>query len=127
MSKGKDKKYKYPCLYYIPKEKATTFRWSSTKSRGHFGIPKVIFPSGVWRSVDCIVDSTGEYGMTQWCSAIVDDIAVLPLIYKAIRSDRFIELNNAICLSKTELNWKILSQFRKDFWKEFVDEEGNEI
>lgn len=112
----------YPCVYYIPRGKPISLFWSNTNERGHFGIPKVIFPSGNYKSVDCIVDKDGEYGMTQFCKAVVDDVENLDNIYTAMRSDRFIKVAKAIGVSKRELCHKALSCFRKDFWKEFINE-----
>jgi hypothetical protein len=120
VNKEQNSTFKYPCFYYIPKDKEASFRWSSRNDRGHFGVPKVIFCSGVYKSVDCFVDTDGNYGMTQWCGAIVEEKKNLKNLYKALRSEEFIKLIDAVSISKTEMNAKVLKLFRKDFWKDFI-------
>ena len=121
MSETQTETHIYPCVYYIPKNKEVSLKWSSVNDKGHFGVPKVIFCGGIFESTGLIVDKEGKYGMTQWCGAIVDKVENLDLIAKALRSPKFIEVNHALVTSKTELNVKALRHFRKDFWKSFLE------
>jgi len=93
--------------------------WSSFNNEGHFGTPKVIFSNG--RSSGTLCDLKGEYGMTQFAYAIVDDPKNLPFIQKAITSPKFREIMKACALlGGNRYNHKVISVFRKDFWKEFI-------
>ncbi len=120
VSKDKTDEYKYPCVYMVRVNNEPELRWSKTNNNGHFGIPKVIYGSGVATGV--LVDSDGEYGMTQWASGIVAPSSELKDIAKAILSDKFQEFRGALSMSKIEINSSVLSLFRKDFWREFLDE-----
>ena len=119
MSKEKTNKFKYPCVYSINMAGEVTYMWSSRTDKGHFGYSKFIFQHGF--NTGCVVDQDGEYGLTQWCSAIVDTMDNLPKIKKAFTSDAFQKVIMATSL-KREINWKVISLFRKDFWKDFIDD-----
>jgi hypothetical protein len=74
----------------------------------------------------------GQYGLSESCRAIVANVEDLQLIDKALNSKRFIELSSYCNLTSTAMfmdryNKDILALFRKDFWKLFVDDQGNEI
>ena len=90
--------------------------YSNRNDRGHFGLSKVIFASGVGSGI--FVDRDGVYATTEFASSIVDDdIEVLENIKTALASDKFLQL-----IGKTgsdKYNRKIISLFRKDFWKDF--------
>jgi len=58
--------------------------------------------------------------LTQFATGIVDDISNLPLIAKALDSLKFKRIIKATSMSKAEIDRKILSLFRKDFWREFI-------
>lgn len=120
MSEKRDNKYKYECIYSVKMGDIPSFRYSSTKDRGHFGIPKFIFGSGVCTSIGSIVDDKGEYGLTQWATGIVDIPKNLPLIKRAFDSPKFKELMKACPNQNNNINRKVLSLFRRDFWKEFI-------
>jgi hypothetical protein len=122
VSKTSSEKFKYPCVNYVDKQGIPTLRYSSTKSNGHFGIPKIIFASGVIKSVGYLVDLEGIYGQTEFAKGIVDTPNVLPLIAKAMNSPKFRSIMEMCVVVKTELNKDILATFRKDFWKAFINE-----
>jgi hypothetical protein len=90
--------------------------YSNRNDRGHFGLPKVIFASGVGSGI--FVDKKGEFATTEFASSIVDDdINILEKIKAALSSDKFLQL-----IGKTgsdKYNRKIISLLRKDFWKDF--------
>ena len=121
VSKNKTSEFKYPCIYTVKspdKGNLPTYYWSNTNNKGHFGVSKVIFGNG---ASGVITDPNGEYGLTQFAYAIVDDIENLENIKTALQSEKFIK---NIMLFKNSLgdkyNRKLLNNFRKDFWKEFI-------
>ena len=124
MSKEKTDEFKYPCVYGV-KIKGTSTLWYSSKKAEFFGLPKVIWGNG---HSGVYVDGKGEYGLTQFAYAIVDEPEVLPLIKKAIQSDRFLDsIMGYVRGLGHAYDRHIISCLRKDFWKEFVDKDGNEI
>lgn len=127
MRKIKDCQYKYPCVWSIDRNGNVNLWYSNTNEEGHFGIPKVIFPSGHYGSVDVLVDKEGEYGMTEFAKGIVDLPENLENIAKAMRTEKFKKIAMCISTATTELDRHALSLFKRDFWKEFVDKNGNKI
>ena len=119
MSKEKTGKFKYPCFYCINKGDVASLFYSSEK-KGHFGISKFIWSNGYIPSFGCIVDPNGEYGMTQFCYAIVDEPKNLNNIKKAFDSKTFRDLMFDCKMSENSLNRKVLALFRKDFYKDFI-------
>ena len=131
----KTRKHVYPCVYNISKKDGSfTFRYSRTTKnmmkkddgRPHFGVPKVIFGVGQQTGIP-IVDEKGKYGMCQYAAAIHDESKNLPLIAKAMNGKRFRDVMNAVQYNTQMWNRFFIEMFRKDFWKEFVDESGNLI
>ena len=122
--KEKSPEFKYPVVYSLP-QKGMCFHWSSTNKNGHFGIPKIIWSNGA--ATQILIDEKGEYGMTEWAYAIADNKNVLPLLKKAMESVKFLQLCNGMRFTLDKYDAKFISLFRKDFWKKFVDEKGNEI
>jgi hypothetical protein len=126
MSKEQTDEFKYPCVTNInAKSEIGKMYWSSTNERGHFGTPKVIF--GRFGSAN-FIDLNGEYGMTQDCSGIINnDFFKIKEIFE---NDDFLKLMQmcdfgGIChktLKFSPINRKIISTFRKDFWKEFLND-----
>ncbi len=110
-------KFKHPCIYSLP-QKGMQLKWSDTNKNGHFGIPKVIFTNGAAPQV--IIDEKGEYGLTQWAFGIVDSQKNLPMIKKALESDKFVDLCRYTRFTLDKYDVTFISMFRKDFWKEFV-------
>ena len=119
MSKEKKENFSYPCMYYVSKINNTTLWYSNTNERGHFGIPKVIWSNGDVTHVGTIIDENGEYGLTQFSYAIVDD-RNLKNIKIAMDSKEFREIMENCSVAVMSINRKIIATFRKDFWKEFI-------
>ena len=119
VSKEKTGKFKYPVFYCINQGDKSTIFYSSEK-RGHFGISKFIWSNGYIPSFGCVVDPNGEYGMTQFCYAIVDEPKNLDNIKKAFDSKAFRDLMFDCKMSENSLNRKVLALFRKDFYKDFI-------
>jgi hypothetical protein len=117
ISASKDVVYKYPCIYTVKKGGIPTFKYSSLNNKGHFGIPKVIFSNG--SAVSPIIDY-GEYGLTQFSYAIVDDVENLNKIKTALENEVFVKEIMGFVGLGDKYNRKIISKLRKDFWKEFL-------
>jgi hypothetical protein len=110
-----------PCVKYISKvDNSIDFRFSS-ENRGMFGKPKVMF--GIGSQVGGIIpDYDGKYGLCQFVAGIVDEKDNLDLIVRALTSNRFIDLMKSCQFTTQQYNYKIISTFRKDFWREFIDD-----
>lgn len=134
-SNEKKGKFIHPCVYNISKKDGSfTYRYSLTKKnltkkddgQPHFGVPKVIFGVGQQPGIP-MVDENGKYGLCQYVGAIHDEAKNLPLIAKAMNGKRFRDVMNAVQYNTQMWNRFFIGMFRKDFWKEFVDEKGNLI
>ena len=121
ISKEKDDRCVYPVVNSVDTKNNPTLFYSSFNNKGHFGIPKIIFGNG---ATGFFIDINGEYGLTQWSKAIVEKPNNLNCLAKALSSDDFKEIIKAIAITSYETNHFVLSSFRKDFWKEFVDEKS---
>jgi hypothetical protein len=118
VSAEKNDIYKYTLIHSTP-QKGVRYMYSSVNNKGHFGIPKVIFgDSGISNS---IIDINGDYGMTQHAIAIeIKDIAEGENIKRVIDSNKFKEILDACSWSNYQIDWRLFTEFKKDFWKEFV-------
>lgn len=120
ISKNKVGEFVYPCIYTTSKDGSISLYYSSTNQNGHFGTSKVIWSNGI--STPC-VDLEGEYGLTQFAYAIVDDNENLTNIKKAMLSEKFLELMTySDGESGHRYNTKTISTFRKDFYKQFLND-----
>jgi hypothetical protein len=110
--------FKYPLVHSTTK-KGNIFRFSSVNNRGHFGISKVIFgESGL---NDVIIDMNGDYGMTQGAIGIrVDSIDEAICLKEVLLSDDFNKFLKSVLWSNFRIDWRLFTQLRKDFWKEFI-------
>lgn len=124
MSKIKTINHVYPCVSNVTKSEEIKVLYSSTKSNGHFGIPKLICGSAS-SGTNFFVDENGDYGITQFSFGIIDDKENLNQLKKVLKSDSFQKIVKNMPNNSNSINYKILSTFRKDFWKEFLDENGN--
>jgi hypothetical protein len=121
MSKTKTETNIFPCVYSVksPNKNNEIGLWYSSQNNGHFNIPKVIFASG---ASGVYVDDKGEYGIMNFACGIVDEVENLPLIQKALLNEKFIKNIMGFKASLGDkYNRKMISTFRKDFWKEFID------
>jgi hypothetical protein len=119
MLREKNDEFNNPCVYTITKEGNINLFYSNTKENGHFGIPKVMWSNG--RSTKPVIDNLGIYGLTNFSYGIVDDVENLENIQKALMNPKFIELMKFADGKAHKYNRKVISTFRKDFWKEFID------
>jgi hypothetical protein len=83
-------------------------------------VSKLIWSNGRISSIGSYVDENGKYGLTQFSYAIVDEKKNLPEIKKAFDSKEFRYLMELCAVGQLTVNYKIISIFKKDFWKEFV-------
>jgi hypothetical protein len=122
MNKEENETFKYPCSYVTYKDGSMKCLYSNTNQNGHFGIPKVIWSNGGASSP--VVDENGKYGLTNFSYAIVDEPKNLPFIQKAMLTPEFMKLmsfsDGITGVGRHRYNFKAISLFRKDFWKEFL-------
>ena len=111
----KNEEYKYTLIHSTP-QKGVRYMYSSINDNGHFGIKKVIFgDSGIYNSV---IDIDGKYGMTQHSMAIqIDNLEEAKNICKVIESQEFKEILNSCSWSNYQIDWRLFTYFKKDFWK----------
>jgi hypothetical protein len=123
MSKEKTEKFIYPCIYTITIRDGMKFFYSSIKhpktEKKDMFVPKVIWSNGL--GTYPIVDVKGEYGLTQFSYAIIDDIPNLKNIETALNNPMFIELMEYVKFQNNKYNYKVISIFKKDFWKVFLE------
>jgi hypothetical protein len=122
MSKTQTEIFKYPCVYTTLSTDVVNFWYSNTNQKGHFGISKVIWSNGT--ASKPIVDENGDYGLTQFAYAIIDEPKNLSFIQKAMLSPKFIKLMNFRDGNGGKFGHRYdkntIALFRKDFWKEFL-------
>ena len=110
----------HKCIYTVKNGDIPTFWYSNTNKNGHFGIPKLIWSNGRIISVGSIIDYKGEYGLTQFSYAVVDEPENLGDIKKAFDSKKFRDMMENCSVANMSINRKIISTFKKDFWKDFI-------
>jgi hypothetical protein len=120
MQRDKNEKFKYPCVYVVNSKSEITFYYSSEK-KGHFGIPKLIWSNGSITSLGSYIDNKGNYGLTQFAYGIADKPNNLEKIKKAFDSKEFRKLMEYCAVGQYSINYKIISSFKKDFWKDFLN------
>jgi len=123
MSNEKNDEFKYPCVYSILKNGTINYKFSNITSKGHFNVSKIICGNGA--NPTFVTDFEGKLGMTQWAFGLVDSIDNLKEIYKVLNNEKLKQITLATKFNATAGNPivypKIISKFRKDFWKEFLD------
>jgi hypothetical protein len=122
MSKTQTNEFCHPVVYTVNYLSEPTLYYSSTNQNGHFGQPKVIWSNGRISSIGNYIDETGEFGLTQFAYAIVDEVENLENIKKALDSKKFKNLMELCAVGQLTVNHKVVAKFKKDFWKEFIDE-----
>jgi hypothetical protein len=122
VSKVQENNFIHPCVYTVNYLSQPTFYYSNTNENGHFGIPKFIWCNGRISSVGSYIDETGEFALTQFAYAIADEVENLPNIKRALDSVKFKKLMELCAVGQLTINHKVISTFRKDFWREFIDD-----
>lgn len=118
VSKIKSDIYKYKLIHSTTKS-GVRYMYSSKNDLGHYGISKIIFgDSGI---NDAIIDINGDYGMTQHAMAIkIDNIDEGLKIKKCIETDKFKEILNSCSWSNYQIDWRLFTYLKRDFWQEFI-------
>jgi hypothetical protein len=117
--------YKYP-LVHSTNKKGIRYRYSNCNNKGHFGISKVIF--GQAGINDVIVDLKGEYGMTEHAIAIeVINMNEANNLKIALLSNKFNEILKSTMYSNFMIDWRIFQNFKKDWWKEYINVESTQL
>lgn len=121
MSHEKIDDFKYTCIHSTPKS-GTRYMYSQVNDRGHFGVPKVIFGEGGINNV--IIDINGEYGLTNGAIGIkINNLIEGENYKKALESDKFDKFLKCCLFSIYRVDWNIFKDFKKDFWKEYINDE----
>jgi hypothetical protein len=121
VSKQKTEEFKYPVIYHVNKDETLSFKWSSDNTRGHYGVPKLVWiPNARINGTGYYLDLKGEYALSQFAIGIVDTPSNLKEIYKAFQSQEFKQLMSATFITFGGIDQRSISTFRKDFYKEFV-------
>jgi hypothetical protein len=121
MSKSQTNEFTYPVVYTVDYLSQPTFHYSLTNQKGHYGKPKVIWSNGRISSIGNYIDANGEYALTQFAYAIVDDVENLENIKNALDSKKFKNLMELCAVGQLTVNHKVVAKFKKDFWREFID------
>ena len=121
MKKIKDNEFQYPCIQNVNVKNEISCLWySNVNNKGHFNIPKVIFGR---KSSGVMIDESGHYGMAEDCCSIVDDVNNLEDIKTALLNPIFIsDVMNFKNNLGDKYNRKLISLFRKDFYKQFLND-----
>lgn len=122
MSKNKTDKHIIPCVYTVNSHHQPTFYYSDKKNGNGLENVKLIWSNGRISSIGSYIDYDGKYGLTQFSYAIVDNVDNLEKIKKVFDSKEFKKLMELSAVGQLTVNHKIISEFKKDFWKEFIDE-----
>jgi hypothetical protein len=126
MSKTMSETFIHPVINNINNKNGVVLYYSNTNQRGHFNVPKVIISSSSAQMN--YIDSIGEYGMSKNIFGIkIDDLNEGELIVKALNSKRFKTLCKGLNYSSFGVEWEFFQLLKKDFYNQFVDENGNEI
>ena len=117
VSKVQTEEFKYPLIHSTPKN-SIRYMFSKVKDKGHFGIPKIIFGDS---GIIPVIDIEGKYGMTQHSMAIpVSSLEEAQSIEKFISSNKFKKIINSCSWSNFQIDWRLFTYFKKDFWKENI-------
>jgi hypothetical protein len=121
VSKTESEEHKYP-LVHATNKNGIRYMYSNCNDKGHFGVSKVIF--GQTGINDVIIDLDGKYGMTEHAIAIeVTNLEEANNLKLALLSTKFKETLKSTMYSNFMIDWRIFTSFKRDWWKEYVDEE----
>jgi hypothetical protein len=125
MSRMESIEFKYPCVYTI-NSKNEIKKVYSNKQHGHFDVSKLIWSNGSILSIGSYLDIDGKFGLTSFASAIIDKPENLQKIKEAFDTKEFRNLMVQCAVGQSNINYKIISIFKKDFWKNFIKENVEE-
>lgn len=125
ISKTESEEHKYKIIHTIPKS-GIRYLYSNCCDKGHFGISKVIFGDNGLN--DVVIDLNGEYGMSENSMAIqVDNLQEACNIKNALLSNKFNDIIKSMMFGNFRIDWRIFSSFKRDWWKEYINEEVSEL
>ncbi len=118
ISNEKTKGNIYKVIHSTPKN-GPRILYSSINNKGHFGIPKIIF--GEAGINDVIIDTNGDYGMTQGAIGLVIDKDDDPfLIKRVIESKEFSDIIGSCMWSNFRIDAKLFMLFKKQWYKNII-------
>jgi hypothetical protein len=114
-----DETYKYVMIHSTPLS-GIRYKYSSIEKKSdHFGIKKIIFGDSGLNNV--IIDVDGSFGAT--CHSIslkFESLSNAEKIKKALLSNEFKIFLKACSWSNYQIDWRLFTYLKKDFWKEFI-------
>lgn len=114
--------FNFPIVHSTNKNEVRYF-WTNLKNKEHFGVSKVIFGESGINNV--IIDIDGDYGTTQGAMSIrFDSIDEAEGLKKCLESKKFKVVLESLSWGNFRIDWRIFTYFRKDFWKDFIDEQN---
>ena len=100
--------------------------YSKINDEGYYGISKVIFGDGGISNP--IIDINGDNGMTEHAMGIqIEDVEEGQNMVNAITSEKFKNIIKDCSFSLYQLYWKIFKEFKRDFWKEFIEHKNTTV
>ena len=115
----KNNNFKYPVISSITNGNKLHLRYTDSKQKGHFNIPKVIINGG--RYPYPFNDYDGKYAMTQNLFAIpIKSKKQGNEIVEAINSKEFYTIIQATKWSTFAIDYKLFTHFKPDFYKSFL-------
>ena len=122
MSQTKNGVLKYPVIHTITK-KGVSFYYTSDKSMGHFGIPKVVLSFNEKQYAHSVQnDYNGKLGMSQICFGIpIKSEYEGQQILKAIETPLFKMLIDSTKWSLYQTDYRMFKYLRPDFYQFFVN------
>ena len=123
MKETRTSEYKYQVVHSITQD-GLTFWYSNDKTKGHFGIPKVIlnFNEHQYSHLEQN-DYEGKYGMSQISFGIpIKSKREGELILKAIETPEFKKIIAATKWGAFQTDYRMFNYFKPDFYKYFPTE-----
>jgi len=110
--------YIHPAVTYVPADNKPLKCVYSSIEGTQLTNSKVIFANG---QTTCVyIDSKGEYGLTEYAKAIVDDPQNLKGIKQALETPWFSKMIVAASCEKNSFPTKLLRLLRKDFYLDVI-------
>ena len=127
VSREKSDEFQYPVALSFKNDSKRLIY--SSKKLSHFGVPKIICNSnGGVGGLYPYNDWEGEYGMNPLCFGIsISSKEEGDEIVKALNTKKFKDFVSSILWSGFLIHHKVFECLKKDFWKQFVDANGNVI
>ena len=120
MSNEQNQNNQLPCIYGMYEDGTHSYKYSSI-DKGHFGISKIIISGG--RYPYPYNDYDGKFGiMNNAFGLVINSKEEGELIKNAINTEKFSQILKATKWSNFQINYKMFKSFRKDFWKEFIND-----